>query len=86
MIRDIDIYPPDKDVIEKLEDLLEGAKTGEIQSVAFVTSKGNLLTGNGWAGMCKNNMAIIGELRCLDQELLDFFVERRKEPVFYDED
>lgn len=83
-IQEIPLNIPDNQVIEYLENLLEEAKKGNIQSIAIVFSKGNLLTGNLWAGMGKNNMAIIGELSCLQQELLDWFAERRKQPVFYE--
>ena len=84
-VEEINPSPPNEAVIETLSNLLEQAKTGEIQSVAVVYSKSNLWTGNMWAGMNYNNMAIVGEAACLQQELLDFFVKRRLTPVFEEE-
>lgn len=84
-VHEINPSPPNEEVIEMLTNLLEQVKTGEVQSVAVAYSLNNLWTGNVWAGMNYNNMAIIGEVACLQQELLDFFVKRRLTPVFEEE-
>lgn len=84
-VQEIDLNKPDEEVINLLEDILEQAKKGEIQSVALVYSWGNMWTNNAWAGMNKNNMAIIGEAACLQQELLDCFTNKRKMPIFYED-
>jgi hypothetical protein len=70
---------PDIDVIDLLEDVLKDAKTGKIQSVAVVISCGNYKTGNAYAGMNKNNMAMVGEVAALQQDLVNLFVELRSD-------
>lgn len=73
---------PDHDVIEVLEKLLAQARSGELQSFAYVSSYGNYLTGNGWAGMGKNNMAIVGELVALQHDIVNSgAVELRWQPI-----
>lgn len=76
-IKEINITPPDPDVVEFIEGLLEKAKRGEIQSIAVVISAGSYETGNAWEGMGKNNMAVIGEIESLKVDLMRFFVEQR---------
>lgn len=84
-VKEININKPDENVISLLEKLTEEAKRGEIQSVALVLSYGNYLTGNAWAGMDKNNMAIVGELVALQHEFLNGeFVQLRNQPICYE--
>ena len=84
-VKEINIKKPDENVISLLEKLTEEAKRGEIQSVALVLSYGNYLTGNAWAGMGKNNMAIVGEIVALQHEFLNGeFVQLRNQPICYE--
>ena len=84
-VNEININKPDENVISLLEKLTEEAKRGEIQSVALVLSYGNYLTGNAWAGMGKNNMAIVGEIVALQHEFLNGeFVQLRNQPICYE--
>lgn len=53
---------PNRELIEQLEDVLERARTGEIQGVAYVISYQANLVGSGWAGIAGNRMRIMGEL------------------------
>lgn len=77
MIKEIQVSPPDIDVIEQLEELLEWAKKGEIQSLAYVISMPNYRTGSGWVGMNKNNMAVVGECEVLKRDMMDDLILRR---------
>lgn len=69
-----------QNVIDRLEDLLEQAKKGEIQSSAFVLGYPGEYTGNGWEGMYINNIKMIGELRMLERDLIDCCTEPRVNP------
>jgi len=79
MIVDLVKNEPKQDVIDTLEGLLERAKTGEIRSLAAIIVRGGT-TGNLWAGMDEDNMAVIGELRVLERDLIDSLVEIRVNP------
>ena len=81
MIKEINTSPPDQNVIEKLEDLLEMAKTGEIQSIAFAMVMSDMRTGNGWSGMGKNNTGMLGEIMILERDMTDLCVEIRIDPI-----
>lgn len=70
------LQKPNPDVIAELENLLEQAKSGELRSIVYVVSTNDLCTGNGWANI-ENIMRIIGELRVLEAELINGFVETR---------
>lgn len=60
---------PQKTLIQQLECLLEQAKTGELQEIAFVCSyRGNLMN-HGWTKL-QNNRKIIGEMEAMKIELL----------------
>lgn len=80
-IKEIAINKPDKDVIERLEQLLEMAKTGELQSLCYAVSLPGYVTANGWVGMNKNNMAMVGELEVLKRDVMDSLVELRIDPM-----
>lgn len=73
----IKINQSDSDVIQYLEDLLQQAKDGEITSLCVITSTPDFSTGNGWAGMNKNNMAMIGEIETLKRDILEELIEKR---------
>lgn len=81
MIKEINTSPPDQNVIDKLEGLLEMAKAGEIQSIAFAMVMSDLRTGNGWAGMGKNNTGMLGEIMILERDMTDLCVEIRIDPI-----
>lgn len=80
MLKEVNISPPDKDVIDQLEELMELAKEGRIQSLAYVISMPNYRTGSGWVGMNKNNMAIIGECDVLKRDMMDDLIALRIDP------
>jgi len=71
---------PDPDVVSYIEALLEEAKTGEIQSIVVAVSLSNHRTGSSWAGMNKNNMAVLGEIEVLKRDLMDLLISLRVEP------
>ena len=70
-------FDPNPDAIEYLEDLLERAKTGEIQGFAIALNKHKAITANGWSGIRTNCMAIIGELESLKVDLIRCHVSQR---------
>lgn len=85
-VHELEINKPDQEVIELLQALLDEAEAGRLQSIAIVTSYGNYLTGNGWAGMDKNSTAILGELAALQHDIINSgFVSLRRQPICYDE-
>ena len=68
---------PNQDAIEYLEDLLERAKTGEIQGFAIAIAKSKGTTANGWSGIQNQCMSIIGELESLKVDLIRSNVDQR---------
>ncbi len=70
---------PAQSVIKTLEILLADARAGEIQSIAYVvgTPEG---TGNGWQGMNRQNMAMLGELSVLHRDIMDLLITTRLNP------
>ena len=80
-VEELNIHPPDKDVIAYLEDLLAQAKTGEIQAIAVVIAKGGYCTANGWSGVEKNCMSLIGEIETMKMDIMRSFVEQRVEYI-----
>ena len=68
---------PYPETVEYLADLLERAKTGEIQGFAIVLNKGKATTANGWSGIRSNCMAMIGELESLKVDLIRCHVSQR---------
>lgn len=70
---------PDQDLIDCLDQLLNEARAGEIQSIAYVVLTDRKDTGNGWSAMNKGNMVMIAELDLLKQELINEFVDMRNE-------
>lgn len=85
-VHEIKIDIPDDDVIEELHHLLNEAKSGRLQSIAYAVSYRNHLTGNGWAGMGKNNLAVLGEVTVLQHEMINAgCVSLRRQPICYDD-
>ena len=70
-------FDPNPDTIEYLEDLLEQAKTGEIQGFAIALNKKGPITANGWSGILTNCMAMIGELESLKVDIMRCNVSQR---------
>lgn len=66
--------PPDEGVIKALEKLLEEAKNGDIQCMAYAISYSDAFTTNGWCGMNKNNTAMLGELNVLAADLTNCII------------
>lgn len=61
----------DERVIETLERLLEEAKSGDIQSIAYACFHPAYKTSSGWSGMGKSNVHILGELTILQRDIQD---------------
>ncbi len=79
MIKELGPLEPDQDVIEALEELLVKAKRGELQSLAYAVGYKAFHTSNGWAGLCKQNMAMVGEIESLKIDVMRYFVDQRVE-------
>lgn len=62
---------PNPELIERLEELLAEAKTGELQALVYVCSWHGNSIGSGWCGMSRNRMRIMGELFQLLHKLAD---------------
>ncbi len=73
------IVPPEPvpDTVKYLEDLLERAKSGDIQGFGIVIHKSNACTANGWTGITENCMAVIGELETLKVDIIRCKVDQR---------
>ena len=70
---------PDQNVIDAIKRLLNEARTGEIQGIAYVVMLDDKCTANGWSGMNKNNMAMIAELEIVKTEIINEYVDMRNE-------
>jgi len=62
--------PPEKSLIEHLENLLEEAKSGELQELAYVCSYKGSSVNHGWTRL-ENNRRIIGELEYMKQHIIE---------------
>lgn len=49
---------PDDDVVELLEDLLERAKAGYINNLAYAYTTGEAYSASGWVGAAKGTMVL----------------------------
>ncbi len=65
----IPLEPLGIDVVEKLEEILEAAKRGEISSVAIACVYRDGMTGSTWSAVPTFSM-LIGALRCLEYRLM----------------
>ena len=70
---------PKADVVERLEELLFRAKSGEIQGIAYAVDKPRT-TANGWVGMTENSAAMIGEVSILHRDMMDLLIKLRIDP------
>jgi len=69
------------DIVETLEGLLERAKSGEIDTIAYAISRGAEYSGNGWVKAENAHvMVMVGELRCLERDFIDRNIELRIDP------
>ena len=71
----------DKDTIEILEDMLERAKSGDIQSIAVAAVTNSAQTLNCFSGDYYP-ISLIGELRVLEREIIDLCVDTRRRPAW----
>ena len=71
---------PNQDVIERLEELLDQAKSGELRGIVYATRTTGNRTGSGWANIDDGVMALIGELIVLQRDFLDSMVDLRINP------
>jgi hypothetical protein len=68
--------PVDEDLIIGLEALLEQARKGNIQGIAYITVRTNgagqyETVGTGWRGHLGGRHVVLGGLQVLNQRLLD---------------
>lgn len=63
-LKQIDINGPNQDVIEHLEDLMQKAKDGEIQGIAYATYLYGGVTQSGWSKQ-ERISPVLGELNVL---------------------
>lgn len=68
---------PNDNCVHYLTDLLERAKTGDIQGFAIAIHKSKALTANGWVNIAINPMALVGELEALKVDLIRAKVDQR---------
>jgi len=72
---------PSQEIVDYLERLLSEAKDGTLQSIALAILFNDASSDNGWAGMGKNNIKVIGELTILKQLITDQYVQQQKEII-----
>lgn len=60
---------PDKDIIEKLEELLEQAKSGDIQFIVYIVDRQNNLS-TGEYGHYREETKIVGMMEVMKHRLL----------------
>lgn len=70
-----------KETIDILEDMLERAKSGDIQSIAVAAVTNSCQTLNCFSGDYYP-MSLIGELRVLEREVIDLCVDTRRKPAW----
>ncbi len=70
-------FPPNPSTVEYLESILARAKTGDIQGFAIVIQKKNATTANGWVGIGKSCMSMVGEIESMKVDLIRSNVEQR---------
>lgn len=69
---------PNKEVIDCVKELLQKAEKGDIQAFAYASIHPSGATGNGWGGLGGGkSMALVGELRALEMDLLNYFGQLR---------
>lgn len=73
------IVPPEPhpDTIKYLEELLQRAKSGDIQGFGIVIRSARGTTANGWTNIGANCMSIIGELEAMKLDVINANVEQR---------
>jgi len=77
MIKEINSKRPNQSVINLLEDALAQAKAGDIQNVVIFGSDGQGCLFNQFH-IQDFIMPILGELRCLERDLIDLHCDIRK--------
>ena len=75
---------PNKRVIEILEENLKLAKTGELQGIAITTAYNDASTGTQFH-LGGYVIAMLGEIRILERDIIDCLVDTRRKPVWEDE-
>ena len=68
---------PNEQCIHYFTDLLERAKTGEIQGFAIAIHKSRALTANGWVNISINPMAMLGEIEAMKIDMVRAKVDQR---------
>ena len=71
---------PRQDVVEMLEDLLQQAKSGELQGVAVAGAMSNCRTFNCFL-TGGHTMALVGEIHILARDVIDCEVDIRCPPA-----
>lgn len=81
MIVGITTSKPDQEVIDALKELLADAEAGRIQSIVYAVLLDDGSTGNGWHGMDKNNVTLLGELTIMQRDVMDCLIDLRIDPA-----
>lgn len=80
-VRELDTKQPDPAVIEVIEEVLDQARKGEVQSVVIVTSNAGYCSGNIWAGVEKNLFVLMGEMEVAKADLIGCYVDLRADEL-----
>lgn len=71
-VSEVPIKQPDLELIERLEQLLGEAKSGEMRSIAYSTVNLEGRVGSGW--VCRERaMSLLGALQWLSRDLLNWW-------------
>jgi len=81
MITEINTLKVNKNAISVIENILERAKAGEVQSIIALGVDGE---GNCWNqfGIDSKALILLGELRLVERDLIDLFLDTRVAPGF----
>jgi hypothetical protein len=66
---------PDADLIAKLEELLEMAKSGQLRGMAYATVKSQLVLGTGWSGTAGTRYPLSGAIGMLHTRYFNALLE-----------
>lgn len=72
---------PNDELVKMLESLVERAKSGEMQSAAVCIVNSDCSVGNCFVGSF-HPIALVGELRVLERDIIDICVDTRRKPLW----
>jgi len=80
-VKEVDIKPEvNEELVFMLSKALEMAKSGELQSAALATWFSDGKSGNCFTGYMP--LALIGELRVMERDIIDCNVTTRRNPIW----